>query len=187
MRHKILNKFFLAAAMLGLGVGIAAADIVGPVSAPDAAIAKKLRHQIVMYPYYNIFDDIRFFVDGGRVELLGDVTQPFKKADLGRIAERVPGVTSVDNEIKVLPLSAMDNQLRWRVARAIFRDPMFTQYALQAVPPIHIIVDNGHVTLDGVVRTQTEKEVAGIRAASVGLSFGPITNNLRVEQPSPKS
>jgi len=185
MRHTILNKFMLAAAVLGLGV--AAAATTGAVSASDADIAKKLTHEIRMYPRYSIFDNVSFFVDEGRVELLGEVSEPFKKADLGQIAERVPGVTSLSNELKVLPPSPMDNRLRLQVARAIYRDPVLSRYGMQVVPPIHIIVDNGHVKLEGVVSTDTEKEIAGLRAAGAGLSFGPITNNLHVENPTHKS
>jgi hyperosmotically inducible protein len=169
------------------GLGVAGAATGGTVSAPDAAIVKKLTHEIRMYPRYSIFDNVSFFVDEGRVELLGEVSEPFKKADLGRIAQHVPGVTSLSNELKVLPLSPMDNRLRQQVARAIYRDPVLSGYSMELVPPIHIIVDNGHVTLEGVVRTDMEKNVAGLRANGVGLSFGQVTNNLHVEDPSHKS
>jgi hyperosmotically inducible protein len=185
MRHSILSKFMFAAAVLGLGIAAAATG--DTVSASDAAIAKKLTHEIRMYSRYSIFDNIGFFVDEGRVELLGEVSQPFKKDDLGRIAARVPGVTSLSNELKVLPLSPMDNRLRLQVARAIYRDPVLSRYGMQVVPPIHIIVDNGHVTLEGVVGTDMEKNVAGLRAAAAGLSFGQVTNNLHVENPTHKS
>ncbi|MGA3040804.1 MAG: BON domain-containing protein [Bryobacteraceae bacterium] len=189
MRLAILNKFIFAAAALGLGaaLSIAAAATGDTVSAPDAAIAKKLTHEIRMYPRYTIFDNISVFVNEGRVELLGAVSQPFKKADLGRIAQSIPGVTSLSNELKVLPPSPMDDRLRQQVARAIYRDPVLSGYSMQAVPPIHIIVDSGHVTLEGVVRTDMEKNVAGLRAAGAGLSFGQVTNNLHVENPSHKS
>jgi hyperosmotically inducible protein len=189
MRHTILNKFMFAAAALGLGMAlsIAGAATGDTVSAADAVIVKKLTHEIRMYPRYSIFDNIGFFVDEGRVELLGEVSQPFKKADLGRIAQRVPGVTSLSNELKVLPPSPMDDRLRRQVASAVYRDPVLSRYRMQTVPPIHIIVDNGHVTLEGVVSTDMEKNVAGLRAAGAGLSFGQVTNNLHVENPSHKS
>jgi hyperosmotically inducible protein len=182
--HKF-NKLMMAAALLGLGV--AAASSSDTMSASDAAIAKKLTHEIRMYSRYSIFDNIGFFVDEGRVELLGEVSEPFKKADLGRIAQRVPGVTSMSNELKVLPVSPMDNRLRLQVARAIYRDPVLSRYSMDPVPPIHIIVDNGHVTLEGVVSTDMDKNVAGLRANGAGLSFGQVTNNLHVENPSHKS
>jgi hyperosmotically inducible protein len=185
MRRSILNKFMIAAAVLSLGIAAAATgDTVSP---SDAVIAKKLTHEIRTYPRYSIFDNIGFFVDEGRVELLGEVSEPFKKADLGRIAQRIPGVTSLSNELKVLPLSPMDNRLRMQVARAIYRDPVLSRYRMEPVPPIHIVVDNGHVTLEGVVSTDMEKNVAGLRASGAGLSFGQVTNNLHVENPAHKS
>ncbi len=189
MRHTILNKFnmFIMAGAL-CGLGIAGATTTGaPLSASDEAIVKKLTHEIRMYPRYSIFDNVSFYVDEGRVELLGEVSEPFKKADLGRIAQHVTGVASLSNEIKVLPVSPMDNRLRLQVARAIYRDPVLSRYGMEVVPPIHIIVDNGRVTLEGVVRTDMEKNVAGLRAEGAGLSFGKVQNNLHVENPSHKS
>ncbi len=91
------------------------------------------------------------------------------------------------NRLEVLPLSPMDDRLRLQVARAIYRDPTLSRYAIQAIPPIHIIVDNGHVTLEGVVNNAMEKQVAGLRASAAGLSFGPVVNNLKVENPPKKS
>ena len=180
MRLTILNKLMIAAGVLSMGIGVTAARA----SYSDADIARKLTHEIRMYSRYTIFDNISFRVNEGAVELLGEVSQPFKKDDLGRIAQRVPGVSSLTNDIKVLPLSSLDNQLRFQVARAIYRDPVLSRYSLQAVGPIHIIVDHGHVTLEGVVSTEAEKDVAGIRANGAGLSFGVVTNNLRVENPT---
>jgi hyperosmotically inducible periplasmic protein len=191
MRPMILNKFnkfnklMIAAAVLGLGVAAAATS--DTMSASDAAIAKKLTHEIRMYSRYSIFDNVGFVVNEGRVELLGEVNEPFKKADLGRIALHVPGVTSLSNELKILQPSPMDNRLRMQVARAIYRDPVLSRYGMGPVPPIHIIVDNGHVTLEGVVSTDMDKNVAGLRANGAGLSFGQVTNNLHVENPSHKS
>lgn len=179
MSHSI--KFMLAAALLTVGMTGAKA------SATDAEIAKKLTHEIRMYPRYSIFDNINFRVNEGAVELTGEVSQPYKKAELGRIAQHVPGVTSLTNDLEVLPLSPMDNRLRLQVARAIYRDPVLSRYGLQAVGPIHIIVDGGHVTLEGVVATEMEKNVAGIRAAGAGLSFGPVVNNLQVEHQGSRS
>ncbi|MGA2592947.1 MAG: BON domain-containing protein [Bryobacteraceae bacterium] len=185
MSYTILNKLMIAAVLAGLGIAGAATN--NGASYSDADIAKKLLHEIRMYPRYSIFDNINFQVNEGAVELLGEVSQPYKKAELGRIAQHVPGVTSLANDLKVLPLSPMDDRLRMQVARAIFRDPVLSRYGLQVVPPIHIIVDNGHVTLEGVVSTDMEKNVAGIRANGAGLSFGMVTNNLRVENPSSHS
>jgi osmotically-inducible protein OsmY len=156
-----------------------------PALTGDDAITQKVLHEIRSYPYYTIFDDVNFRVDNGTVHLLGEVTQPWKKSALAKSITGIPGVLTLDNELKVLPLSNFDDRLRNQIARAIYRDPVLSRYGVQVVPPIHIIVDNGHVTLTGVVNTDLEKQVAGVRANS-SLSFGPVTNDLRVEQPAPK-
>jgi hyperosmotically inducible protein len=168
-------------------VGLAGASTGPTHPATDAEIAAKAAHEIRMYPRYSIWDNIDVRVNDGTLELTGQVSQPFKKADLGRLMQRVPGVASVTNELEVLPLSFTDDNLRARVARVIYRDPVLSRYGMQALPPIHIIVKNGHVTLEGVVSTEMEKNVAAIRASSAGLSFGPVQNNLRVENPNPRS
>jgi hyperosmotically inducible periplasmic protein len=170
-------------------VTLCAATAMAKVNAPaltgDDAITQKVLHEIRSYPYYTIFDDVNFRVDNGTVHLLGEVTQPWKKSALAKSITGIPGVLTLDNELKVLPLSNFDDRLRNQIARAIYRDPVLSRYGVQVVPPIHIIVDNGHVTLTGVVNTDLEKQVAGVRANS-SLSFGPVTNDLRVEQPAPK-
>ena len=187
MKRKVLGPFLMAAALvLSSAMTLAAKAPTALEPESQGPIAHGVRHEILMYPYYGIFDNITYQVDGGNITLLGDVTQPYKKFDIGKRVQQVPGVTSVTNQIKVLPLSNMDDRLRWRIALAIYSEPGLSRYANQPVPPIHIIVDNGHVTLDGVVNNQMEKDLAGIRAANAGLSFGPITNNLRVEVPSSK-
>jgi hyperosmotically inducible protein len=171
--------------ILGAGLALAGSAPKAPLTS-DEALAQRVRHEIVMYPHYTIFDNIEFGVNQGNVTLRGAVSEPFKKSDLSKIVQKTPGVTSLTNDVEVLPLSPMDNDLRQRVARAIYRDPIFTGYANQALPPIHIIVDNGHVTLEGVVNTQLQKQEAGVRANTAGLSFGPVTNNLGVENPPAK-
>jgi len=177
MRRKL--SMLLAGVLLVAGAAGAAVS-----TASDENIAKKLAREIRMYPRYTIWDNVNFRVNEGQVELLGQVSQPFKKKDLERIAQRVPGVEGVTNQLKVLPTSFHDDELRIRVARAIYRDSVLSRYAIQPVPPIHIIVENGRVTLEGVVNNEMEKNVAGIRASTAGLSFGPVVNNLRVENPS---
>jgi hyperosmotically inducible protein len=185
MKTRMLGRFLMAAALLA---GVAAATTKAGANLPqsDSDIAKNVRHEVVMYPRYSIWDDVGFRVVNGNVSLLGEVNQPFKKLDIERLVRNVPGVTSVTNEIKVLPLSSMDDRLRLQVANAIYRDPILSGYAMGAVPAIHIIVENGHVTLTGMVNSDMEKQIAGMRAAS-SLSFGPITNNLVVEHPAKKS
>lgn len=165
-------------------LSLAAAKQPANVVLADPDLAAKVTHEIRMYPRYSIWDNIDIRVNNGNVDLLGQVSQPYKKSDLQRLVAGVPGVKSVDNELKVLPLSNMDDQLRMQVARAVYRDPVLSRYAMGALPSIHIIVDNGHVTLEGVVSTQMEKNIAGIRANGAGLSFGQVVNNLRVENDS---
>lgn len=151
----------------------------GPAS--QSALAREVRHQLVMLPYYTIFDDLAFYVNGSTVTLVGAVTNPTLKSDAGNVVKGVEGVTQVDNQIKVLPLSPMDNQIRRAEYRAIYGDPQIgDRYGRQALPSIHIIVENGHVTLEGVVANQGDKNLIGIRANGVPNVFS-VTNNLRVE------
>jgi hyperosmotically inducible protein len=187
MKRGILGTFLVAATLVASAATAIAADK-GNSNAPltGADLEKGVRHGILMYPKYTLWDDIRFRIDNGNVELLGAVSQPYKKADLERIVQRIPGVASVTNEIKVLPLSPQDDRLRLQVARAIYRDPILSRYGMGAVPAIHIIVDNGHVTLTGAVNNTVDKQVAGLRASGAGLSFGPVINNLTVDNPPAK-
>jgi hyperosmotically inducible protein len=185
MKRNALRETALAAVVLLLAAGAAGATT-GPTITPqsDDAVAQHVRHEILTYSHYTIWDNINYQVSNGAVVLSGAVTEPYKKSDLGKTVQHIPGVTSVSNQLEVLPLSPMDNGLRLRLARAIYRDSTLSRYAQGANPSIHIIVDNGRVTLEGVVLNQMDKEVAGLRAASAGLSFGPITNNLRIEMPA---
>jgi hyperosmotically inducible protein len=186
MKKRFSGIMMAAALLAGAGVAGAATKANPSVPRTDAELAKQVRHEIVMYPRYSIWDDLSFRVENGQVELMGAVNQPWKKADIQRLVQRVEGVTAVTNRVKVLPLSPNDDRIRLQVARAIYRDPVLSRYSIQAVPPIHIIVENGHVTLTGVVNNEMEKNVAGIRASGASLSFGPVVNNLRVENPSKK-
>jgi hyperosmotically inducible protein len=185
MKNRIQFKLMLASLLVAAGAAMASTPNPAD-SSPDAQVAQKVVHEIRLYPRYTIWDNIAVRVHDGDVELQGQVNQPYKKADLTRLAQRVPGVRSVTNDIEVLPTSFFDDRIRLQVARAIYRDPMFSRYAIQAVPPIHIIVNNGHVTLEGVVNNTMEKNVAGIRAGQAGLSFGQVINNLQVENPGKK-
>jgi hypothetical protein len=180
VKYKLIGNVLLGAA---LAAGAALAKDDAPALTGDAGIAQKAAREVRSYPYYSIWDDVRIQVNNGTVELTGEVSQPWKKDALGKLMRNVNGVSAVANELKVAPLSPFDDRIRLQVARAIFRDPALSVYANQPVPPIHILVDNGHVTLEGVVRTPMEKEIAGIRA-NTAMSFGMATNNLRVEQPA---
>lgn len=187
MKSRFLPKLLMAGSLVAATSLAGAADKTNPaLPKTDADISKSVVHEIRMYPYYTLWDDINFRVTNGQVELLGEVTQPVKKSDIEHIVAKLPGVTGVADNIEVLPLSDNDNLLRRQVAAALFRDPVFRTYASEPVPPIHIIVKNGHVMLTGVVANDFEKNLAGIRASTAGLSFGPIVNNLQVEHPSAK-
>src|SRR3954468_11993616 len=143
-------------------------------------ITREVRHELVMLPYYGVFDNLAYRVDGSTVTLLGQVTRPTLKSDAENVVKGIEGVTNVNNQIQVLPLSSMDDRIRIAEYRSIFGQPGLDRYAMQAVPPIHIIVDNGKVTLEGVVANQGDKDRAGIQANTVSGVFG-VTNNLRVE------
>lgn len=184
MKKGFKINLMLASTLLLAGTAMATTGSNG--SSDDTQIAQKVVHEIRMYPRYSIWDNVDVRVRNGEVDLQGEVNQPYKKGDMGRLAQHVAGVRSVTNEIKVLPTSFFDDRLRLQVARAIFRDPVLSRYSIQPIPPIHIIVDNGHVTLEGVVNNKMEKDVAGLRANQAGLSFGQVTNNLRVENPPKK-
>ena len=182
MRLRILGSSLLAAALFAMTA--AAADKANTTPKTGDDLVKAVRHEIVMYPYYTLWDDINFRVDNGNVTLLGDVSQPYKKSDLQNIVKRVPGVESVTNQLNVLPLSPNDDRLRIQVARAIFRDPNLSRYAMGAIPSIHIIVDNGQVKLTGAVANAMDKQIAGMRASGAGLSFGTVDNQLTIDKRS---
>jgi hyperosmotically inducible protein len=146
----------------------------------QARIRREVRHELVMLPYYGVFDNLGYRVDGGTVSHSGQVTRQTLKSDAENVVKGIEGVTRVDNQIEVLPLSSMDNGIRIATYRAIFGKPGLDSYAMQAVPPIHIIVANGKVTLEGVFATEGDKNQAGIYANTVSGVFS-VTNNLRVE------
>jgi hyperosmotically inducible periplasmic protein len=162
----------LACAVLAVPMFLGAKDNSKP-------LPERVRHELAMLPYYNVFDDLGFKVDGGTVYLYGDVTNPVLKTDAERTAKRVEGVQQVVNNINVLPLSPMDWQIRRAEYRAIFGYGPMYRYAMGSMPSIHIIVNNGRVTLEGVVDNQGDKNIAGIRANGVPGVFA-VKNDLQV-------
>ena len=149
--------------------------------AGENRIAREVRHELVMLPYYGVFDDLAFSVNDGTVTLMGAVTRPTLKSDAENVVKRMEGVNQVINKIEVLPLSPMDDQIRMAVYRAIYGDPaLSTRYGFRALPSIHIIVKNGHVTLEGVVANEADKNIANIKANGVSGVFS-VDNNLQVE------
>jgi len=143
-------------------------------------IQREVRHELVMLPFYGVFDNLAFKVDGNTVTLLGQVTRPTLKSDAEKVVKDIEGVQRVVNQIEVLPLSPMDDQIRMATYRAIYSTNGLDRYALNAVPPIHIIVNNGKVALEGVVANEADKNLAGIKANGVSGVFS-VANNLRVE------
>jgi hyperosmotically inducible periplasmic protein len=143
-------------------------------------LVREVRHELVMLPYYGVFDNLTFRVnDDDTVTLVGQVTRPVLKSDAGNVVKKIEGVEGVRNEIEVLPLSPNDDRIRRQVYRVIYGDPALQPYSLRAVPPIHIIVKNGNVALEGAVSREMDKNLAGIRANSAPGVFS-VTNNLIV-------
>lgn len=142
---------------------------------------EEVRHQLVMLPWYSVFDNLAYRIEGTKVILEGQVQGPSLKPDAESAVKRIEGVETVVNNIEVLPPSPHDDRIRRSAYRAIYRSATLQRYALQAVPPIHIIVKNGHITLEGVVANQGDKDVANIRARGVSGAFS-VTNNLSIEK-----
>jgi hyperosmotically inducible protein len=143
-------------------------------------LVKEVRHQLVLLPYYSVFDDLSYRVEGSTVILSGKVVRPSLKADAEAAVKGVEGVSSVQNDIEVLPPAPMDDQIRRAVFRAVYSEPSLSRYAASAVPSIHIIVKGGHVTLVGVADNATDKNIAGLRANGVPNVFS-VENNLVVD------
>ncbi len=152
----------------------------GPSPRAEERLIKEVRHELVMLPYYGVFDNLTYRVNGYNVELNGQVTRPTLKTDAEGVVKKIEGVEKVTNNIEVLPLSPNDDRLRVAVYRAVYGHPSLNRYAMQAVPPIHIIMKNGNVTLEGVVANKGDSDIANIQAHGVAGVFG-VTNNLRVE------
>jgi Predicted periplasmic or secreted lipoprotein len=142
-------------------------------------LIREVRHQLLLLPYYSVFDNLLFKVEGDKVTLLGQVVRPTLKSDAENAAKSIEGVASVTNQIEVLPVSPMDDGLRRAVYRAIYGDTALSRYGMSALPSIHIIVKNGNVTLEGVVDSEGDKNLANLRVSSVPNVFS-VTNNLTV-------
>lgn len=147
----------------------------------ESRIAREVRHELVTLPYYGVFDNLAYKVDGGNVTLYGEVTRPTTKTDAERVVKRIEGVQNVTNNIEVLPLSPNDDKIRRDVYRAIYSQPGLDMYSLRAVPTIHIIVKNGNVTLIGAVGNEGDKNRAGIAANGVPGVFS-VKNELTVDR-----
>jgi hyperosmotically inducible periplasmic protein len=148
-------------------------------SSPQDRIVREVRHELLMLPYFGVFDYIAFKVDGSTVTLMGAVVRPTLKSDSENVVKHIEGVEKVVNQIEVLPPSPMDDRLRLELFRAIYQYPALEKYALGVQKPFRIIVKNGHVSLEGVVDNEADKNLVTIRANSVPGIFS-VTNNLQV-------
>src|SRR5208282_3298501 len=176
MKHRFLVLAVTLIAVTTLGI---AQDRNQPSAKSQERITREVRHELLMLPYFGVFDYIAYKVDADTVTLLGQVVRPVLKSDAENAVKHIEGVEKVDNQIEVLPPSPMDDRLRLRLYHAIYGYPSLEKYALGVQKPIRIIVKNGHLTLEGVVDNETDKNVAGIRANGVSGIFS-VTNNLQV-------
>jgi hyperosmotically inducible protein len=144
-------------------------------------ITREVRHELLMLPYFGVFDNIAFKVEGGTVTLLGSVVKPVTKSDAENSVKRIEGVDKVDNQIEVLPPSSQDDGLRVRLFRAIYQYPGREKFELGVQKPIRIIVKSGRVSLEGVVDNEADKNLVGIRANGVPGIF-QVTNNLQIAE-----
>ena len=175
-----MRNLGLALTLGAISLPLMAANTYSP--AEMSPLAAKIRKELVTLPFYSIFDHFTYELNGSKVVLRGEVTRPTLKSSAERVVARIEGVTEVENDIEVLPLSNFDNQIRRGVLYSVYGHPVLNRYGLQSVGPIHIIVKNGDVTLEGVVLNDMERNIAGIQANSVPGVFS-VTNNLRVENP----
>ena len=150
-----------------------------PSARAQERITREVRHELLMLPYFGVFDYIAYKVDGYNVTLLGQVVRPTLKSDAENVVKHIEGVEKVDNQIEILPPSPTDDRLRLRLFRAIYNYPALQRYELGVQKPIRIIVKNGRVTLEGVVDSESDKNLAGLRANTVSGIFS-VTNNLQV-------
>lgn len=176
MKHR---SYIFVLALLTLVTRSIALGQAEPSARAQERIIREVRHELLMLPYFGVFDNIAFKVDGYNVTLLGQVVRPSLKSDAENVVKHIEGVEKVDNQIEVLPPSPMDDRLRLALYRAIYGYPSLERYALGVQKPIRIIVKNGHVTLEGVVDSEADKNLVGLRAQSVPGIFS-VTNNLQV-------
>jgi hyperosmotically inducible protein len=158
----------------------AAQNVTGPQRMQDR-ISREVYHELVMLPQLTIFDNLQYKVDGSKVTLMGQVRDAILKDSAEKTVKHIEGVDSVNNQIEILPASSNDDRIRREVARALFNDERLFRYSMGSVPPIHIIVKNGHVTLEGVVDSQADKNEANIRANGVPGVFS-VDNHLQVNK-----
>ena len=164
----------------GSNPGATAQGATGPQRMQDR-ISREVYHELVMLPQLTIFDNLQYKVEGSKVTLMGQVRDAILKDSAEKTVKHIEGVDSVNNQIEILPASGNDDRIRREVARALFNDERLFRYSMGSVPPIHIIVKNGHVTLEGVVNSQADKDAANLRANGVPGVFS-VDNHLQVQK-----
>jgi len=174
-----MKRAWMVGVLLVVGSVCLAQDRNQPSPRSVERITKEVRHELLMLPYFGVFDNITYKVDGSTVTLMGQVVNPTVKSDAGNVVKKIEGVENVDNQIEILPPSPVDAGLRRRLFRAIYGYPALEKYALGVQKPIRIIVKNGRVTLEGVVDNEQDKNLAGLRANGVSGIFS-VTNDLQV-------
>lgn len=179
MRAKSLVSLGTLLSLLCLSAAAQDTQRSQPSAKSEDRIIREVRHELLMLPYFGVYDYIAFKVDGATVTLIGQVVRPTLKSDAENAIKRIEGVEKVDNQIEVLPPSPTDDRLRTRLFRAIYQYPALQKYELGVQKPIRIIVKNGRATLEGVVDTEGDKNLAGLRANGVSGLFS-VTNNLQV-------
>lgn len=175
------NLLALVTALVIAASAAVAAPVASGQQSNDVATMNQIRKKLVTLPYYGIFDNLSYKIEGNTVTLYGQVVRPSTRKDAERRVAKIEGVEQVINDIEVLPLSRFDDSIRVRTYRAIFRTGSLYRYAQGANPALHIIVRNGHVTLEGVVANKGDSRLAYIMASQVFDVFS-VTNNLRIER-----
>ena len=182
LSHAVKALLIISLLLTGSTVGTlnaSAAKAPRVVSSSESWLNEQVHHKLAMLPWYGVFDNLQYRINGSEVILDGQVVTDVTKSDAEAAVKNIEGVTRVVNNIQVLPVSPFDDQIRWAEYRAIYSQPQLSRYAMGVVPQIHIIVNGGHVTLEGVVANEADRDVAGLSANGVPGVFS-VTNNLRI-------
>lgn len=177
MNGRLLQKWLLGATVLAFMQPGAWAQA-APVKQPDS-IASEVQNKITALPYYRVFDNLTFRADGGTVTLLGQVTSERLKSDAAKAVKQIPGVGNIVNQVELLPPSASDDRLRLAVYAVTYGQLVLNQYAAMPLAPVHIIVKNGNVTLEGTVSTALDKSQFFTSASGVP-GIVSVTDHLKI-------
>ncbi len=167
--------------MLSLLVVFPSRAFSGAADAPAGRLENQVRRALIQLPFYGMFDHFQFRVEGSEITLMGKVTRPTLKSDAERVVGKIEGVERVVNRVEVLPLSPQDDRMRLRLQAAIYGHSLFQTSAFWSLPPVHLVVENGNVTLEGVVAGRMHKTIAELQANSVDGVFS-VKNNLQIEK-----